>query len=501
LVKEIVERSAILLALAKVYPAGVKISKLNQLLASWRDHLKFLQTKGIDIEVTASEVKLNVPVYYDLYQSIPPEIRGSVEQLLWRFVTKEPIINKGSLMQRGIKPIEHVINNVLSRTTPSTDRIDENYIKWITRADTSFPLACIQCANAPCMWYGTQAFGQTDAFSYLVCPADVIKQSQDGVITIDQEGCGGCMICIVRCPIEAIFTKDGVATKREYHKLPNHQRYVEEFMVSFDEKEKATFHSLAKLTQINTSFKTRVKVKEILYNFDDKMLATKLNWDQDRYYIWVRNSFRELGLDALYTGAAGKLRRADVTIRRPFYAGVEVKSPAEGEINVGALRQAADARREVWKTYGAKDVYCAVVGREIERGVHARALEWDALYNVKIPLIRGRYLLYLMLKHKTYLPQDPLRDIQRLFTDFAGWFGKKELKQYFEAYFKIREEELRSRTISLPMSLVIIKALKTGNRAEAISMLKQIEKETYEEIERCFPDPERTARGGYSVVK
>lgn len=501
MVKEIIERSAFLLALANLYPKGVKVSKLDSILASWRDHLEFLKAKGIDITATSSEVKLKAPICYDLYQSVPPEIRESVQHLLWSIIPKEPIFDKSSVMQKGFKPIEPILNKLLSKNVPPVEQIDKNHIKWIMRGEMNFPLACIHCANAPCMWYGMQAFGQTDAFSYLVCPADVLKLSREGIIRIEQADCGGCMLCIVRCPIEAIFIKDGVATKREYYKLPNYEKYVEEFMISLDEKEKVTSNSLAKLSQINTPFKMRLDIKEILDNFDDKMCVTGLNWDQDPYYVWVRNCFRELGLEALYTGAAGKLRRADVTIRNPFCVGIEVKSPAEGGINVRAVRQAADARREVWKTYGVENVYCAAVGKEIERGAHARTLEWEALYKVKIPLIRGRYLLYLMLRHKTTLPQDPLKDVKRLFTDFRGWFGKEELKQYFEEYFRLRKEELRSETISLPMSFPIIEALNTYNTSKAISVLTQIEKETYNEIERCFPDPERTARGGYAVVR
>jgi len=501
LLEEIIERSAILLALAKSYPKGISKSKLHSVFPSWRDHLNFLQRKGINVEITITEVRLKKPIYYDLYQSVPPEIRNYVEEFLWHLIEKEPILCKSSMMQKVIKPKEDLINRLLSKSESPLEKIDTNYIKWVVFTGEIFPIACIHCANAPCIFYNTQVFGQTDAFSSRVCPADLIKESYEGIVKIDKKDCGGCMLCIIRCPIDAIFFKEGVAEKREYSNLTNYQEYVDELMLPFVEKEKETIKAVNKLVKISTPFNIRVDIKEILDNFDLKMSATILNWDQDRYYVWTRNCFRELGVEALYTGAAGKLRRADITIRKPFFAGIEVKSPAEGEISVGALRQAADARREVWKTYGAEEVYCAVVGQEIGRGVHARASEWYSLYNVKIPLLRGRYLLYLMLKNRTILPQDPLRDVKRLFTDFFGWFGKEELTQYFKLYFKIREGELVSGKISLTMPFTIIKALKTKNKDEALSILKQIEKETYKEIERCFPDPERTARGGYATTK
>ncbi|MEM3602613.1 MAG: hypothetical protein QXN87_08090, partial [Candidatus Bathyarchaeia archaeon] len=82
--EEIIERSAILLALVKSHPKGISKNILDSVVTSWRDHLNFLQRKGIDVEVTTSEVRLKKPVYYDLYQSVPPEIRNYVEELLWR---------------------------------------------------------------------------------------------------------------------------------------------------------------------------------------------------------------------------------------------------------------------------------------------------------------------------------------------------------------------------------------------------------------------------------
>ena len=78
-------------------------------------------------------------------------------------------------------------------------------------------------------------------------------------------------------------------------------------------------------------------------------------------------------MEVTYTGSGGMLRRADVTIISPFVVGMEVKSPAESDIDVGAVRQAYDAKLEVRSTYKTDETYCAVIGQEIIRGEIGRA--------------------------------------------------------------------------------------------------------------------------------
>jgi len=307
------------------------------------------------------------------------------------------------------------------------------------------------------------------------------------------------MLCVIRCPINAIFLSNGVACKREYAQLEGYEQYVREVEVNLEEKLTLTEKALSLLSELCAPPLYNQDVKDILDNFEAKTSVTQLGWAQDQYYVWVRNCLRELGLDALYTGSAGKLKRADVTLRAPFYAGIEVKSPAEGEINVGAIRQALDAAREVRDAYGADIAYRAVIGSGIARGAHRRAISWYNNDGVKIPLIRGRYLLYLTLKHQSHLPQLPQVDMRRILTEYVGWFGKDELQQYFKAYFGTRRNEITSGTVTLPLPPVVTDYLAAGNSHDALKELERLENETAGEIERCFPDPERKARGGYAT--
>jgi Fe-S-cluster-containing hydrogenase component 2 len=498
MIKEIIERSAILIALAKVFPRGIEIKKLDLVLPNWSLHMDFFVKMGIDVGRSGNEVVLKKPIYYDLYQSVPPEIRKDVEEILWKIIDKEPIVDAVMVKQIVFRPLEESLRRFISAQTTSHHEFDEKYVKWLIRGSERFPLACIHCADPPCMTYDIQEFGQTDAFASRVCPPNVIKQSVEGFVNIDQSGCSGCMLCVIRCPLNAIFLKDGVIHKREYTDIPILSSYIDREEVDIEKKKEITKEALQVLSAANTRLTLDRPIKDILDNFDEMVSETRLNWDQDRYYIWVRNCFRELGLEAIYSGSPGKLKRADITIRKPFYAGVEVKSPAEGDIDVGAVRQAADAAREVQDTY-KQVAYCAVIGKEIGRGSHRHAVSWNINYGVRIPLIRGRYLLYLLLKHKTDLPQDPNGDIRRLFTDYIGWFGKEEIIQYLRKYFQSRREQISTNNVSLPMPYIIEERLKFGERQQALEALETLEIKLTKEVTICFPDPERTARGGYAV--
>lgn len=502
MIKEIIERSAILIALETSYPNGIEIKRIEAVVKAWPLHIDFLRGKGISIEVTNTRVFLKTPVSFNIYQSIPPEIRQNVEDILWKILPKPQVLNETMVSQTIIQPIDEVVTAFIRKAPPSMDKIDANDIKWLVREDDMFPIACIHCADAACLTYGIRAFGPTDKLPELVCPANAVKQSPEGLLNIDKVNCSGCMLCIVRCPIDAIFYRGGVAVKREYVRLPERDTYVKEVRIEVPKKKEITKAALSKLMTSTTPFKLQVDIKEILDNFENKISRMEMNWSQDPYYVFARNCFRELGLKAFYTGYPGKLRRSDVTITEPFAVGIEVKSPAEGDISIGALRQAVHARMEVIGAYHSNtaNTYAAAIGHDIGTRVHAEAKRWLDTYGVKIPLIRSRYLLYLVLKHKTDLPQESDRDLRRLFSDFYGWFGREELWEYFKVYFQIRKNEIiRKQHITIPMPPKVIVALEERDRNEAAKALEHLEKATFKEIERCFPDPERKARGGYAL--
>lgn len=465
-ISNLIVRTGILLALI-MSEKGIEASKLEKFISSWKDELKSLSKIGLKLHVDNNSVKLETLVSFDLYQSVPPEIRAEVEKILWRLIDK-PLIVDPVLLSYPIY--------VPKRILPIAD---SNY--------------CINCADPPCMKYSKEEFGGVDKFPSRVCPDNLIEFDNEGFLQINEDKCTGCLLCINRCPINAISFSNGIASVKKYTSSKI-GKIVEIKNLTLHEKEKTTEDLLNQFGLSEKQFVLPADLKIILDNFDKRISRLGENWDRDQYYVFVRNLLRELGLEVFYSGSGGKLRRADVTIIKPFVVGIEVKSPAESDIDVGAVRQALDAQLEVTKTYKPKEAYCAAVGQEISRGAHNHTLRYSGI--VKIPLLRGRYLLYILIKHVTSLPQDQLADVKRLFSDFSGWFGKEELLDYFKKYFDLRISEAKSDKITLPLP----KKLKTsGSLKELIVDLQQMNNAIRSEIEYCFPDPERTARGGYAT--
>jgi len=448
--ENIAKRSALLLALLES-KNGIKKSDLDKIIPEWKEHLIFFSDLKLNIRDDRDVITLVTPVSYDLYQSVPPEIRDLVEEILSKLIDKEEIIDPTTLESPLYKP--KIIK-------PSSDSNK-----------------CINCADPACMSYGKDNFGGVDKFPSLVCPAEIIQLNKNGFLQINDSECTGCTLCVIRCPINAINLVD-VASHNKY-KPEEVNKIVDLFVLPITERKRETEKLL---NQFSKSKKEPLfnDLKFILDNFDTKVSRAGFNWNRDKYYIFIRNLFRELGLEAAYTGSGGMLRRADVTITAPFVVGMEVKSPAESDIDTGAVRQAFDAKLEVSSTYKESETYCAVIGQEISRGAHKNSLRY-LTSNAKIPLLRGRYLLYLLIKHITNLPQDPLNDIKRLFTDFSGWFGRDEITSYFNTYFDLRIETLKQNKKS----------------EEKIRELETLRKKTIKEIKHCFPDPKRKARAGY----
>lgn len=53
------------------------------------------------------------------------------------------------------------------------------------------PIVCIQCENAPCVY---------------ACPTNAIQRDEKlGAVVIYEEKCTGCRMCVIACPIEAIY--------------------------------------------------------------------------------------------------------------------------------------------------------------------------------------------------------------------------------------------------------------------------------------------------------
>jgi len=462
-VDDIVVRSVLLVVLQT---GKISKEKLNKFLPNWKNAYAYLKGISIDIIENDDDLELRTPIAFNLYQSIPSEILEDVAKLIWQLIPKPVILDPSTINHKILEP----------------NSIDDS--------KDSFP--CINCADAPCMTYNFDRFGSVDKLPNRVCPDDLVNLNKAGFIEIDDSACTGCSLCLIRCPFNSIKLESGVVKIRKYSDSEI-GTIVEEKEVQIDEKRVITNSILGQISKKSKGVLFGNDLCAILDNFDDKV--SQQNWNRDKYYIFIRNLFRELGVEASYTGAGGKLRRADVTITSPFYVGIEVKSPAESDVNVGAVRQAMDARLEVSNTYKQPlvDTFCAAIAQGIARGAHKRAVDNQA-YNVIIPIITGRVLLYILLKHTTNLPQDAEHDLKLLFTNYVGEVNPDVLKNYFENYFDKRIKQMSDDSITLTLPPQI----DSSDKKQAIKQLKDLKKNTLDEIDSCFQPASRTARGSYS---
>ncbi len=488
MIKEKIRRCALLLALQETNEEGIDSTILEKVLPEWREDIIALQNAEISINVENGIVSLGTPVAFTLHHSVPPEIRNPVRDLLYRIIDEKDVVNPNEINEFFYRINPHYLNTLLT----SDQKIKSEPLYKTSDSSAQPTLKCIHCADAPCYTYAeADTFGSSDKSPTQVCPDNLVNKKTDGHISIQVERCTGCMLCILRCPLNAISWKNGVASKHEYEV----DEPVEKLYILPETKASLTMETFQIIQEFDLPLAYYDDMKNILDNFDKKVGRVKFNWNKDQYYPFIRNCFRLLGLNALYTGSGGKLKRSDITIDDLFMVGIEVKSPAEGRISKEAVRQAFDASIEVVKDN--KDVYCAAIGQEFTRGVQKHAESYYKRHRISIPLIPGRFILYLTLKHQDF-PQSKQYDLTRLFS-LVGEVWTDKIQQYFIEYFDIRIAVLKKGVP--PDELIencpyqIRELLIEGNYESATVLLEEQKREILEEIGRCFPPPRRTARG------
>ena len=126
----------------------------------------------------------------------------------------------------------------------STNIYQENGKNYIAK--------CINCINPICMKLNEEEI-KCSSFSSMspdmdlsVCPVDAIKIGKE-TININQEKCIGCGLCVNRCPIGALYMKNGKATHNINANAPRKEmpiskktiRIQEEFLESLGRLEKS----------------------------------------------------------------------------------------------------------------------------------------------------------------------------------------------------------------------------------------------------------------------
>lgn len=181
-----------------------------------------------------------------------------------------------------------------------------------------------------------------------------------------------------------------------------------------------------------------VFIRDNLRSLIDNFVAKSDSWEKDQHYTWVRNCFRLLGAEAIYSGSSGMLARADVSISNPFVGGIEVKSPREnrGTVNTKAIRQAVDAKIQVVDLYKDKrDLPRAAIaiGRRISTLAIKEEKKW-ASENQPVLLVSDIILYYLSLK--TVDLKFTKEDLIKFFVKNRGLVNKEMLMEFLESILR-----------------------------------------------------------------
>jgi hypothetical protein len=175
-----------------------------------------------------------------------------------------------------------------------------------------------------------------------------------------------------------------------------------------------------------------------LFELIDNFITKSDTWEKDQHYTWVRNAFRLLGAEAIYSGSSGMLQRSDVSVSKPFIAGIEAKSPREGRgtLNTKAIRQANEAKMQVAAKHreskGLETTALAIGRRSSPEAIRTQKLFEDA--GQPVLLVLDHFLYYLTLKAATIrFDEEFLHDI---FTKRAGLLTKSTLSEVFARNLK-----------------------------------------------------------------
>lgn len=350
---------------------------------NWTVAINDLTTKKI-IRIENNQIKLNIDTDFDLFQDVPYEVRPEVLNLIYLFE-----------------------KNFLNNYDEFVYAPDHKELFGVTKNNNE----CIYCAKPICKTYSeySNKQGASDRFADAVCPVDAIINEEYGKLVIKNERCIGCMLCITRCPFGAIK----MGSVKIEHTLCDKYNLIK-YQIKSDLTKKAIIDQGSQTNEPIENF------EKIISNFGKKLTIPGKESKKDEFYVCVRNYFRELGFTATYSGSGGMKTRSDITIFEPYLITSEVKSPAEGPINLKAIRQALDAAAQL------KTKLTLAIGYTTHKGAIEQEKKCREMFpQVKICLIEIKYLLFLVLS-KEYLKITP-HQIKKFLETHPGYLNKTTL--------------------------------------------------------------------------
>lgn len=299
---------------------------------------------------------------------------------------------------------------------------------------TSLPQTnhCFNCYPSPCVSYLSHLDtpNSSDYLAYKVCPTDaLVREDNTNPPTFDETKCINCLLCVYRCPIGSIEISqiDGQVERILITEMMPDDREI----VSIEYGQ--TTNSLTQyLEQLQTRGLTLSSAQRLsIVQYFEAIISSgkEPRIDQNPFYTWVRNTLREFGYSAAYTGGAGMKTRSDVTIMTPYPVAIEVKSPEE-RMGVKAVRQTVDAATQLYRQFKRR-VYTCVIGQHTTPEVLKKADEHrdymlsQGVSQFNIPIIESRLLIYLLLvKDITDLNPETMEPI---FSEFHGRINRDHI--------------------------------------------------------------------------
>jgi len=345
---------------------AIKNTLFDKILGKdWSQYLKLLAEKmQLEFVVEKDWISIKTPVSFNFYQSIPPEFFQDTEFRSWyKLFIEEFIKDKPGLIKIDeTHLVDEFTGEVVSRFV-----LDEEKGHYYEVPNMGMHQAddYIKYPDRD------NVFGGQDRFASRISPTNSVLLVGDKVHVDNESDCLDLLVPL-RHP---------------------------------DDK-------LREFISINLSELTK------------RFLEKSDTWAKDQRYVWIRNCFRQIGAEAIYSGSGGMLSRADVSVVSPFIGGIEAKSPTEnrGSVNTKAIRQAFDAKVQVgYKFPKKKDLPRASIA--IGRRITPLAIEEEKKYRDDgnpIMLIPDVVLYYLTLKTaELSLTTD---DLINIFTKNFGLF-------------------------------------------------------------------------------
>jgi len=312
---------------------------------------------------------------------------------------------------------------------------------------SSVVTTCMECHPAPCVTYLPEEYalgewegkGIPNDKAEQVCPTQAIELGQDRLPVIDQDLCVHCQVCLVRCPVGALYWRDGMlnvasAPTAEVEERTGPGQQAEDDTAAWTIPVRA---EAKHVWSMSTDW-----VLEAIRQFQG-LVAEKAR-NEEQYYPLVRNLLRELGLRAVLGRKGDTVWRIDCVVLQPFFVVTEIKSPSEGKkIGVKGIRQALENAAIVINRFPlSPNPINFVIGHDLpsKRSDVLRGLaDIRAAFKAGIGVCTAGTLFYLFLRHQVFRFHGTL-DLEPSFRETIGACDDSTLRAFWADYFKRRLE-------------------------------------------------------------